>query len=257
MRLSELVNKNYNSLNQNDILIWQYVSQNKQICSKMTIEELARKCNVSRATISRFTQKLSLNGFSEFKVLLKLELADVPDFQGESVQTVCDGYIHAIEDLSKKDFTSACRLMYESNRIFVCGSGDIQRKVAQQLKRIFFHGGICLYDFDGLSVNDSFFSIARPDDLVIMISLSGESERIIQLAQRMKLHDVKVLSITKLHQNSLARLSDENIYISTTQVPVDSNYVDFEVTAIFYILVEILFIRFSIYKKQRMLGEDN
>lgn len=256
MRLSELVNKNYNSLNQNDILIWQYISQNKKLCSKSTIEELAGKCNVSRATISRFTQKLSLNGFSEFKVLLKMELADVPDFQGESVQIVCDGYIHAIEDLSKKDFTSACKLMYDSKRIFVCGSGDIQRKVAQQLKRIFFHGGICLYDFDGLSVNDAFFSIARPDDLVIMISLSGESDKIVQLAQRMKLHNIKVLSITKLRQNSLARLSDENIYISTTQVPVGPNFGEFEVTTIFYILIEILFIRFSLYRKQRAIDEE-
>ena len=39
----------------------------------------------------------------------------------------------------------------------------------------------------------------------------------------MKLSNVKVLSITKLKDNTLASLSDENIYITTSQIQVDGN----------------------------------
>ena len=73
MKLEELVNNNYDKLNENDLYIWKYICSNKRECRRMSIDELAKKCNISRTTISRFTQKLSLEGFGEFKVRLKLE----------------------------------------------------------------------------------------------------------------------------------------------------------------------------------------
>lgn len=73
MRLEELVNKYYDKLNENDKMIWQYIQANKKKCCDISIEELAEICCISRATISRFTQKLSFDGFREFKLHLKLE----------------------------------------------------------------------------------------------------------------------------------------------------------------------------------------
>ncbi|MDY4308061.1 hypothetical protein SNF32_15765 [Enterococcus mundtii] len=40
----------------------------------MSINELAKQCNVSRTTIMRFCQKLGFDGFSEFKYHLKMNL---------------------------------------------------------------------------------------------------------------------------------------------------------------------------------------
>ena len=60
MRLEEMIFLNYNKLNDTDLLIWKYITANKKHCSKMSINELAMKCNVSRATITRFVKKLDL-----------------------------------------------------------------------------------------------------------------------------------------------------------------------------------------------------
>lgn len=60
MRLDELVNENYKRLSDNDLLIWQYIQRHKKECCSVSIEELAGKCCISRATISRFAQKLGL-----------------------------------------------------------------------------------------------------------------------------------------------------------------------------------------------------
>lgn len=249
MNLSELVNKHYDSLSQNDIHIWQKVSQNKVLCSKMTIDELASHCNVSRTTILRFAKKISLRGYSEFKVWLELESSHADQISDEAVEIVCDGYIKAIRNMQKKDFTAICQLIYSANRIFIFASGDIQRKVAKYLKMIFFHIGELFYDFEGLSLNDAFFSIAEPNDLAIIISLSGESKHIVDVAKKMKLQGIKILSITKLHDNTLARMSEENLYITTSQVRVSNEFAEFEVTNFFYILIEILLIRYSQFKK--------
>lgn len=42
MRLDELVNENYNKLNENDLLIWQYIQKHKKECCSISIEELAK-----------------------------------------------------------------------------------------------------------------------------------------------------------------------------------------------------------------------
>ncbi|MFR2171057.1 MAG: MurR/RpiR family transcriptional regulator [Anaerostipes hadrus] len=56
MRLEELLNQYSDRLSENDLYIWDYVEKHKKQCENMTIEELARKCNVSRTTVLRFTK---------------------------------------------------------------------------------------------------------------------------------------------------------------------------------------------------------
>jgi RpiR family transcriptional regulator, glv operon transcriptional regulator len=251
MKLEELVNKHYDELTPNDFHIWRYIANNKKKCSEVSIEELANLCNVSRTTILRFAQKLSLKGFSELKVYLNWETKEQVQIETEPVKVICEGYKKAINDILKKDFSAVCKLIYEANRVFVHGSGDIQMEVVRELKRMFLHGGECLYDFEGLTIDPSFFSLVRPNDLVILISLSGESSNVVELAKKMNLLNVKVVSITKLKDNTLASLSDENIYITTSVVNLNNDFRAYESTVILRIIVEMLFVNYNIYKKLR------
>lgn len=98
MRLEEMIFLNYNKLNNTDLLIWKYITANKKHCSKMSINELAMKCNVSRATITRFVKKLDLKGFSEFKVLLSWESEKVHVIENQSFDIACNSIIKYVED---------------------------------------------------------------------------------------------------------------------------------------------------------------
>ena len=60
-------------LGANDLHIWRYISTHRQECANLSIEALGAKCNVSRTTILRFAQKLGLSGFSELRLLLRME----------------------------------------------------------------------------------------------------------------------------------------------------------------------------------------
>ena len=73
MQLDELVNEHYRRLNENDLYIWNYISSHRKECEKLAIDQLAFRCNVSRTTILRFAQKISLKGYGELKVLLKMD----------------------------------------------------------------------------------------------------------------------------------------------------------------------------------------
>lgn len=62
------------SFNELETSIYNYISQNLEKVAYMRIRELADETHVSSATILRFCRKLNCEGFSEFKVKLKMYL---------------------------------------------------------------------------------------------------------------------------------------------------------------------------------------
>ncbi len=250
MKLEELINKHYDKLNYNDMHIWKYIFNNKKECTSLTIDELAAKCNVSRTTILRFAQKLSLKGYSELKIYLRWELNNNSYVEEDPVSRICDDFNKAIEDMKQKDFTNICKMIYEAKRVFVYGTGAVQTSVAQEIKRIFLSGQECFYILEGGDETEMLLNTISSDDLIILISLTGESDHIINFAKGLNLRNVPIISITKLKNNELARLSKENIYITTSMINI-GNEKEYEATTAFFIIIEILFIKYSIYKSKR------
>ena len=72
MKLQELVNSHYDSLNENDIHIWEYILAHNKECENLTIDELASRCYVSRTTVMRFAQRIGLKGYAELKSYLRM-----------------------------------------------------------------------------------------------------------------------------------------------------------------------------------------
>lgn len=255
MRLEEIIFLNYSKLNETDLLIWKYITTNKEYCSQISINELAEKCNVSRTTITRFVKKLDLKGFSEFKVLLSWELEKVNVIEDQSFGIACDSIIKYVEDQKNKDYDSLCKLLYESKMIYVYGSGDIQNVVAKQIKRMFLSCQEIIYDFEGRTFDDSFYNIVNENDVMILISLSGNNENVLNIARRLKLIGTKIISITEFKNSTLTNLSDESIYISATNISFLQTHPSYKLTMLYFILIELLFIKYSIYKRHRMITE--
>lgn len=53
-------------------------------------------------------------------------------------------------------------------------------------------------------------------DLMFIISLFGETESALEIAKHLKCSNVPTISLTRLKNNSLARICDENLYVGTT-----------------------------------------
>lgn len=73
MKLDDLVNNHLRELSQTDLIVWRYISNHRKECCYVSIYDLADACNVSRTTVLRFAKKLGLDGFSDLKMILKME----------------------------------------------------------------------------------------------------------------------------------------------------------------------------------------
>lgn len=257
MKIEELVLKNYADLNSTDLFIWKYISSNKKISAHLGIDELAKHCNVSRTTITRFVRKIGLNGFSEFKVLLNWEndADQLVSLDESDYELACNAIVKYVENQKEKDYTQICKLLYESRQTFAYGSGDIQNAVTKQMKRFFLSCQEIIYDFGGVTFDHAFYNLVDENDVMILVSLSGNSKEILEIAQKLKTKGVKIISITEFRNNQLTSLSDASLYITSTNLTILAAHPTFQTTMLYFILVELLFIKYSIYKRQRMLAE--
>lgn len=251
MAIADLVKINYQKLNENDLYIWNYIDSHRKECSQCTIEELAKKCCVSRTTIMRFAKKLSMDGFSELKIHLKMEQDKKNRPNQDIVKLVCDDYRKRIDEMEKNDYSHICRLIYEAKRIFVYGSGAVQSFVAKEFKRAFLSAKICMYQIEGHRGEQNLIvDILREGDLVIIVSLSGESNHVVEFARLLKIKGIPIISLTKLKNNTLAQMSTDCLYINTSQVAT-SHIANYETTTLFFMTVELLLIKYLKYQEKR------
>lgn len=246
MKLEELVNKYYQKLNNNDRHIWNFICAHRDHCYNYTIEEFSEKCNVSKATLFRFSKKISLNGFSELKSRLKWE-HDVKERRGtESLDTVCESYHKIIEDIRKRDCNKIFQLIEQANRVFVYGTNATQKAVADEFKRIFLSVNKCFYVINGSDMIESLVQVVQPNDVIIIISLSGDNLSVVKMARQLVLKKIPIISITKLKNNELALISDESLYINTMTLKTNLD-VEYETTTPYFILIELLFLKYQLY----------
>lgn len=255
MRLDELVNKYYKQLNENDLYIWNYISKHRKECETLAIDQLAYKCNVSRTTILRFAQKLSLKGYGELKVYLKLDNEKSKE-NINNVQIVCDTYNEAIKNIREKDCTEIFKVIDKAKTLYLYGIGMVQSSIKKEIKRTFLSAGKIFYDLSGYAEASAIADLATDEDLFIIVSMSGENQFLLDFAKNLKIRNVSIISITKLKDNSLAKLSDYSLYAYTALIPKISNNIDFESLTCYFILVEILFLKYMEYETQKKKKDE-
>jgi len=217
------------SFNELETSLYNYISQNMEKVAYMRIRELADETHVSTATILRFCRKLNCEGFSEFKVKLKM-------YMEKNKRTIIKSSQHSIVeffertlkgDLEEKMKEAAIQINKAENVIFIgIGSSGI---LAEYGARYFSSlGKLSLY------IKDPHFPIhskLRNNSVTIALSVSGENNFTVNHLNLLKQEGSKIISITNNKLSTIAKISDINIpyyvteeYIEeaniTTQVPV-------------------------------------
>ena len=245
MKIEELLNKYYHLFTINDQYICKCILNHKEDCIKLSIDEFADKYHISTSTLSRFAQKLHLPGYSELRVIVRLNDEET-EYKSISKNQLLNCYNKVIDDIEKKDCTIMFERMKKADRIIIFGEGYSQGRVAKEMKRIFFPTGKIIYDVYGYDMIPSLNHFIETNDLVFFISLNGEMSNIIDFAKQMKMKGIYMISITKMISNSLARLCDENLYIQSLSISVDKE-LEYDVTTPYFILIELLYIKYKMY----------
>ena len=135
-KLDLIINENYSKLNDIDLHILHFVQTNLKLCTTISIADLARKCNVSTATVLRTTQKLDFSGYSEFKFFLKNDTEKVNVSTLDMIEIISQDISQTIKLFKQnKEINEICRIIDKSDNIYAYGTGHGQRLMLQEFAR--------------------------------------------------------------------------------------------------------------------------
>lgn len=222
-------NEVISTFNDLEISLYNYVIKNTEKVIYMRIRELATETHVSTSTILRFCRKLNCEGFSEFKVKLKLFLEKDQSLHIRSPQ---DSLSEFLERTLKGNLDSyivdAAKIIAHSDSVIFIGIGS-SGILAEYGARYFSSlGKFSLY------IKDPHFPINvkyLQNSTTIALSVSGENRFTVTHINQLKQEGSKIVSITNSQHCTVAKISDVNIpyYVTeetynnsniTTQIPV-------------------------------------
>lgn len=247
MNLEDMINEHYNELNENDFYIWQYICHHKEECQKMSIQQLAKECNVSHTSIIRFTKKIGLDGYSELKYYLKWSLKQKKTFDHQTLNTVTDEIIKTINMMKNRDLDQILTLIKNAKHVYIYSTGDIQRNVALELKREFIYCKKIIYVIDGETEIDSVIQHSNQEDIFIIISFSGNNEIAVTLAKALKQLKIPTIGIGINKRNLLSQYVNDYIGFDTSTFPTGYFSNEYCSSVHFFLISNMLFLRYLEY----------
>jgi len=217
------------SFNDIELSLYRYIMKNIEKVSYMRIRELADEAHVSTTTILRFCKKVNCEGYSEFKIKLKMHVERNEFEKVNNDTSIIVDFFKKLDnsELDKKLNILCDNIKQASNIIFVGSgtSGILCKYAARYFSSI---GKFAMYIDDPYFPRNSKF---YEDSIIIAISVSGETQSVIEHISNLKRENSTVVSITNSENCTIAKISDLNIsyYIQqeklgisdiTTQIPV-------------------------------------
>jgi DNA-binding MurR/RpiR family transcriptional regulator len=196
-----------------------------------SLTDLAEKAGVGETSVLRFCRHIGYKGFQEFKLALALELDADSDEAADAeavgiTESVKRKNIRIIEEttmmLREDDIRTAVDMMLKAVRIvfFGVGSSGFSAEIA---KYRFIRMGLPVE-----AVTDSHFgpvkaTLMNKDEVAVLLSVSGSTVDIVDIAKIAKDNGVKVVCITSHVKSPVTKYADVVLLCSSRAKPSEGS----------------------------------
>jgi len=245
----QLILDNFDKLTKNQKKIAQYLLDYPEEIALSSIDSIAEKLGVGKATIVRFSKTIGFKGFLELKTELSNKLRDdlspTKKFKNalkshptklDFINTLANNEINNIEktihSLDRTQFNKAVRIFVNASNIFTMGLGIssfLAEIAAYYLNRVtmrahsFSHGS--------MSLEEQVISL-KQEDALFVISLPPYSFTTIEATETAKYKGVKIISVTDKITSPVGQYSDV-VFVTETNNIVFINTVSSILTIIY------------------------
>lgn len=221
----------YDTFYEQEKKIATYIMHHHKEVVNMTIGELAEVCGTSVATISRFCRKCNVDGFHHLKIGLAKEIAandvNTPvsntisrDEIGQSLQNILANKIEELKQtISYIDETTLNTVLDGIQKAGVVQLVAVGNTIPVALDGAFKLSQIGIRAVSGTiwETQLSFALSLKPGDVMIAISNSGESIRVVKMVEEAKKRGVMTVGITNNPKSTVGRNVDYHFQTSTRE----------------------------------------
>ncbi|MFD2830203.1 MurR/RpiR family transcriptional regulator [Corticicoccus populi] len=248
MILDKLVNQYYKELSENDLHIIKMIHTHISDMKKMKIQELASLSHTSVSSIHRLCRKLGFDGYSELKAYIKINKENNDNVQ-DLMEILNRDIQQTFNHLKHLDFDNLNQLIDQAPYIYIYGTGAAQVEVASDVQRLF----LAIYKKSMLLKNELELERAieqiHDNELLIIISLSGETRNFEEMIRLIKTRNVKYISVTTLRDNVLAQHAMFNLYVNTTPFTL-YNGVENSSFLPYHMVFDVIIRKYSLWKEE-------
>lgn len=254
-----------------------YILQNKAEVVDMTVSELAKKSKTSDATVSRFCKKCNFKGFHHLKITLAKELSDKKTDIITSNKIDRNNISQLLENILANKIEELTQTVNMIDRTQLNKILDLFEKAeCVQFAAVGNTIPVALdgaYKFNQLGIKSIALSVwetqlgyalnTSSSDLIVIISNSGASKQLVNLAKMAKEKGATIIGITNSQSSPIAKLSDYHITTATRERLFIEEYYFSRISAMTVIEIFYLMLvsqseqsKLSIRKHEELIAED-
>ncbi len=189
-----------------------------------SITELAKKADVSEATITRFAKSVGCKDVRDLKVKLAQCSTLGQRFVDKPVLSDTANLFAAIHQMldvhqgliCEETIEKVIELFWQARQVVVFGSGGTSSMLAMEAQNRFFRLGYSCVAHSDCLMGRMAASVVQPTDILVVFSITGRTPEVIDIVDIAKQYGAKVVAFT--HADSpLAEMSDYVFKIETSE----------------------------------------
>lgn len=232
MNMLEKIQSQLENLSKSERKVAEVILDSPTTAMHSSIALLARAAGVSEPTVNRFCHRLKTKGFPDFKLQLAQSLASgtpyvsrhveqddsVESYSGKIFESAMAGLDRVKQSLDINAVNRAVDLLTQSKKIAFFGLGA-SAAVAHDAMNKFFRFNVPVIYSDDIVMQRMSCMNSSEGDVMVLISHTGRTKNMVELAMMARENDATVLAITS-PGSPLAR---EATLALTLDVPEDTD----------------------------------
>lgn len=220
MILGRLVD-NFNDLTEVERKISESVIENPELFISYSVADIADKLYVSKTSIINFAQKMGFQGFSEMRYFIRSAIEDETNKRRLSTFEEVNHHLSrevqkTFELVQERDLITFCRQLVQSKTLYVLARGITKQYATGFTLQLRTMDIIAIF-VDDYNLIKTLPNTLKEEDTVLIISLSGKTDILVEFTNRAMAKKSKIMSITSFGNNPINQMSDYylNFYSET------------------------------------------
>lgn len=207
--LLERIQTRLTDLNKAERKVAEVILQSPEQATRYSIALLAQAAQVSEPTINRFCRSFGISGYPELKLQLAQSLAsgaayvscaveadDSPEAYTRKIfSSTIASLDSAYQMLDPKVIDKAVDLLVQARQIHFFGLGA-SASVAQDAQHKFFRFNLAVSAHSDVLMQRMLASVAHTGDLLVIISYTGRTRELVEVAELARKNGASVLGLT-------------------------------------------------------------
>ena len=256
MDLQDVVNANQHRFSDTERDILAFMLENEEFVAEATINSLAHKTYTSTSSIIRLTKKLNFSGFAELKYFIKSSLTKAEPYNPRFIESGREDILRTYDYLEHMELSGLLRKLHTARTIYCFGTGYAQRNAVQEFAKSMQVCGKFCHVIPARNEFESTMSAMNQDDVVILVSFSGQTENMREHVKMLALRKIPMIAITAIGVNFMSSYAEYSLHYQTTPTQLSTQRKPYHSFVALSVLLDYIVRRYIDHVETQQRGDS-